>query len=226
MTVPRSFYDQYWTEAGFQPPSNVNKFLDRKVAELCVPGARVADLGCGDGRTIGDRAARRDVHYVGVDVSPSGVASATSRGLDVRLIDDISDTGLATDGFDAVFVIEVLEHLFDPLAAVTEARRILRPGGSLVVTVPNSAVWPRRMELLVQGRPNAMGDNLSRSEPWRDPHIRQFTLRSLRGLLHSADFAHIEVGGTEPVAPRPVGDRLTQLRPGLFARRCTATAVK
>lgn len=226
MTTPRAVYDEYWTTDGFKPPRNGNEFLERKAAEFCKPGSLVADLGCGDAQTIGDRAAQRGAGYVGVDVSPSGVATAKSRGLDVRLIGDIAATELPSDTYDAVFVIEVLEHLFDPMSAVREAARILKPGGSLIVTVPNAAVWPRRVELLVQGRPNAMGDDLSRSQPWRDPHIRQFTVSSLRDLILLGGFSQVDVGGTEPMAPTRFGEHLTRVRPSLFARRCTAHAVK
>jgi SAM-dependent methyltransferase len=219
------YYDRYWAADGFRPPPNSNTFLDAQVSRFAASDVRIADLGCGDGRTVGARVQRSGAAYIGVDVSPSAVGAATSLGLDVRLVDDITTTGLPGGSFDAVFMIEVLEHLVDPLAAAREARRLLRPGGTFVVTCPNSAVWTRRVELLLFGRPNAMGDDLSRSEPWRDPHIRSFTLRSLHDLLKCAGFQQVTVGGTEPQVPSSVvGRAAVRLRPTLFARRCTALA--
>jgi hypothetical protein len=88
-------------------------------------------------------------------------------------------------------------------------------------------LWARRVELLVFGRPNAMGDDLSRAEPWRDPHIRSFTLSTVKSMLHRAGFDDVTVGGTEanfPVAK--IAPALVRWRPTLFARRCTALAVK
>lgn len=219
-------YDQYWAPGGFQPPANSNPFLEEQVGRFGKPGIRVADLGCGDARTLGDRFKGSGADYVGADVSRSAVESAGARGLDVRLIDDISATGLPSGEFDAVFVIEVLEHLLDPLAAVEEARRLLRPGGTLAVTCPNAALWTRRAELLLLGRTNAMGDDLSRTEPWRDPHIRWFTLPTLEALLRQGGFQDVTVGGEEPTFPvERLAVTLMRRRPTLFARRCTALAV-
>lgn len=221
-----SYYDQYWADGGFQPPPNGNAFVESQTKRFSKAGMRIADLGCGDARTVGDRLKDSGAAYTGVDVSQSAVSAAVSRGLDVRLIEDISATGLASGSFDAVFVIEVIEHLLDPLSAVREARRLLRPGGHLLITCPNAALWTRRIELLLFGRTNAMGDELSRAEPWRDPHIRWFTLRSLGALLHAAGFDNVAVGGTEPSFPiGAIAPALTRMRPTLFARRCTADAV-
>lgn len=225
MSEPSAYYDRYWSEGGFQPPSNRNPFLDEQIARFGRPGVRIADLGCGDARTTGDPAAAGGADYIGADVSPSAVEAAKARGLDVRLIGDIADTGLAADSFDAVFIVEVLEHLLDPLGAVREAQRILKPSGTLVVTVPNAAVWQRRAELLLWGRPNGMGDDLSRAEPWRDPHIRSFTTASLAALLTEAGYQRVRVAGTEPQFPiGRVAPALARWRPSLFARRVTATA--
>ena len=224
-STQRSVYDSYWADGGFTPPPNGNRFLAAKITELCTAGTVVVDLGCGDARTIGDQVVQRDVDYTGLDISPSAVARATDRGLDVRLVEDISATGLPEKGSDVVFVVEVLEHLLDPMSAVQEAYRILKPGGSLLITVPNAAVWPRRLELLALGRPNAMGDDLSRSQPWRDPHIRSFTVSTLRALLCEV-FEQVTVGGTEPVAPRRIGEQLVSIRPTMFARRVTGHAIR
>lgn len=226
MTQHEGYYDRYWTPEGFRPPPNDNPFLQENIRRCVARGSVVADLGCGDAETIGSPLHGTAATYTGVDISASAVESATRRGIDVRRVIDIAETGLTSGSFDAVFIIEVLEHLFDPLAAVQEARRILKPGGELIVTVPNSAVWPRRVELTFRGRPNAMGDELSREQPWRDPHLRSFTVRSLEALLRHAEFAEVGVSGTEPVpGVRRVGPWLAVTRPTLFARRCTAIAV-
>jgi len=227
MAHPGQVYDEYWSQNGYRPPPNDNPFLRQQVARLCTPTTSIADFGCGDGGTNGDAATRNGAQYLGMDISDTGLMTAKQRGLNVVKVDDLASTDLPPDSFDAVFIIEVLEHLFDPLATVQEARRVLRPTGTLVVTVPNCAVWLRRAELTFAGRTHAMGDDLSRSQPWRDPHIRLFTIGSLRDMLSAAGFQNVHVGGTEAVAPglgERIGSALVRARPSVFARRCTATA--
>jgi SAM-dependent methyltransferase len=95
---------------------------------------RVADLGCGTGRT----AAWLKRHGVGpidgVDLTPEMLEVARGRGLHDRLVEaDVADTGLEAGAYDLVIVSLVDEHLsaLEPLYA--EARRLARPGGHLVV---------------------------------------------------------------------------------------------
>jgi len=61
--------------------------------------------------------------------------------------------------------------------------------------VPNIAYWRRRIDLLGFGRWNPLGDDRSVSEPWRDPHLRFFTVPTLRSMLQQAGFAVISLGG-------------------------------
>jgi SAM-dependent methyltransferase len=95
---------------------------------------RVADLGCGTGRT----AAWLTRHGVGpidgVDLTPEMLDVARGRGLHERLVEaDVADTGLEAGAYDLVIASLVDEHLsaLEPLYA--EARRLVRPGGHLVV---------------------------------------------------------------------------------------------
>ena len=95
---------------------------------------RVADLGCGTGRT----AAWLKRHGVGpidgVDLTPEMLEVAHGRGLHERLVEaDVADTGLEAGAYDLVIASLVDEHLsaLEPLYA--EARRLARPGGHLVV---------------------------------------------------------------------------------------------
>ena len=95
------------------------------------------DLGCGyHARLLCDLAPRLE-HGTGVDVNISPEAAATAN---LRFIQAPIETALDTlkgQSFDVILLISVLEHLWEPQAILTACRSLLRPGGSLVVNVPN-----------------------------------------------------------------------------------------
>ena len=104
------------------------------------PGARLLDAGCGSGRTLDELARRGRVS--GVDTSPEAVAAARRRGhRDVRVA-RVERLPFPDGTFDLVTCLDVVEHTPDDRATLAELRRVTRPGGLLVVTVPAyQALW-------------------------------------------------------------------------------------
>lgn len=188
-------YDAYWSVAGESLNPGLSTGLRELLAANVRPSDDCLDLGCGDGRTCGPWLTENARSYVGVDISAEAVALARERGLDARKIDDAGGLPFAEDSFDAVICTEVLEHLFQPQAAVAEAYRVVRPGGLILVTVPYAAYIRRRFELALRGVFDPYGDACSVSEPWRDPHIRFFTAEPLARLLGSGGFEGVTVSG-------------------------------
>ena len=105
------------------------------VEELVEPGL-VCDLGCWTGSFL---VAAEDRGWRAVGVEPSRWASARARerGVDVRTA-TLDDHGVAEGACRLVVLADVLEHLADPASAVDVARRLLEPGGVLLVTVPDA----------------------------------------------------------------------------------------
>jgi len=118
------------------------------------PGARVLDLGCGQGRHIHNIYYRAPVHAVGIDLSPED-AALTRDGLTYFpppaprtggvpsahiLVADAARLPFACQAFDIVICSEVLEHIQNYKAALQEITRILKPGGTLALSVPRA--WP------------------------------------------------------------------------------------
>jgi 2-polyprenyl-3-methyl-5-hydroxy-6-metoxy-1,4-benzoquinol methylase len=99
-----------------------------------VPGARLLDLGCGEGQFL-EFARRAGWTVTGVDFDRKAVESARSRGLDIRLggVDALG----ADERFDGITMSHVIEHVHDPLATLAACRKLLEPGGWIWVQTPN-----------------------------------------------------------------------------------------
>ncbi len=139
----RSFYpDHYYGGEGakFRPIVErvVRAVAARHIAFLSQglsPSARILDVGCGRGVVFGPLADRGFQVY-GVEMS-----EAAARGCDpraqVRIGDHLSAAGFEPAFFDQIVIWHVLEHLPDPAGTIRECHRILKPGGRLIIAVPN-----------------------------------------------------------------------------------------
>jgi SAM-dependent methyltransferase len=108
---------------------NLNEFLEREIAALeARPGSRrVLNVGAG-GQLARRVAALRGRRVVHVDLDPARRPDVVADVCDLRCFDDAS--------FDAVFLLEVLEHVATPDLAISELHRVLAPGGVLVLSTP------------------------------------------------------------------------------------------
>jgi SAM-dependent methyltransferase len=158
------------------------------------PGRRVLDLGCRDGALTKTYAAGNEV--VGVDADHEALAEAAKLGIETRWadLDETLPFGDAT--FDVVVAGELLEHLRDPRRLVADVRRVLRPGGTFVASVPNAYRLKNRLRFLLGRRPED------------DPtHLHMFSPSEVRALLEGFDEPRLEY----------VAGRLVPLQPRLFA---------
>ncbi len=102
------------------------------------PKGSLLDVGCSIGRLL-DRARARGFDVTGLELGGRAVEYARNHyGLTVRQ-ELLERAGLEDESLDVVTLIEVLEHLPDPREILREIHRILRPGGVLLVGVPNAA---------------------------------------------------------------------------------------
>jgi ubiquinone/menaquinone biosynthesis C-methylase UbiE len=175
----REHYEQLWERL----PEGMEPFAWEERRALLLehvrPGARVLDLGCGEG-DFAAAAADAGAEVVGVEVAEAAVDRARRRHpeLDVRLAPVDGPLPVDDGAFDLVWCSEVLEHVADTQGFLSEARRVLAPGGRLVVTVP------------FHGRVKDVLIALARWERHFDPmgdHLRFYTARSLREALAFMD---------------------------------------
>lgn len=96
--------------------------------------ASVLDLGCGTGGTI--KALRGLARFAGLDMSPTAARFAARRTGEPVLCGVATDLPVRDASVDAVLALDVFEHILDDGKAAAEVRRVLKPGGALVATVP------------------------------------------------------------------------------------------
>jgi len=105
--------------------------LDRM--ELPV-GAAILDAGCGSGRTMQELAAYGTVS--GIELSDDAAEIARARGVGEVVIGRLEELPWPPEHFDLTTCLDVLEHTPDDRATLAELRRVSRPGGHLLLTVP------------------------------------------------------------------------------------------
>ncbi len=167
------------------------------------PGRRVLDLGCRYGALTQHYAAGNDV--VGVDIDADALARAAELGIETHWA-DVEDPLAFEDGsFDVVVAGELLEHVRDPIALVAESRRLLRPGGTLVGSVPNAYRLKNRLRFAL-GR-----------KPEKDPtHLHLFSPADVRELLADFDSPQLHF----------IAGRYVRLHPRLLANDIVFSGIK
>jgi methionine biosynthesis protein MetW len=121
-----------------------------KIAEHVPQGARVLDVGCGDGALMAVLQAERGVDARGMEIDPGEVEKAVSRGLSVIQGDADRDLADYPEGaFDVAILSQTLQTAARPDTMLEE---LLRVGRRAFVSFPNFAHWRMRASLLVNGR--------------------------------------------------------------------------
>lgn len=193
MTVHEA-YDEYWRERASEARRDRSRQRAKAATELLraagLGDGRLCEVGCGPGWTL---EVFRDEGYeaFGLDASGAAAESARGRALEVRVA-DLEGPGweaevAASGPIDIVVALEVLEHVLDPLRLLRRLRALVRPGGAIVLSLPNELPWPARLSVLFGRLPFGGHD---------DPHIRHFDRAGARRLFAAA--------GLEPLGERPI----------------------
>jgi methionine biosynthesis protein MetW len=148
------------------------------VASMVERGAKVLDVGCGDGELLKILIETRAVDGRGIEISREGVNACVAKGLAV--IQGDADTDLADypdDAFDYVILSQTLQATWQPRQVL---EHMLRIGRHAIVSFPNFGHWKIRLKLLASGR-MPRTDNLP--DTWYDtPNIHFCTIKDFRDL--------------------------------------------
>jgi len=168
------------------------------IAAWIAPGARVLDLGCGDGSLLAYLARERGATGYGIEIDDAGVLASIANGVDVLQSD--LESGLAgfdDASFDCVILSQTLQAMRHAEDIVVE---MLRVGREAIVTFPNFGHWTHRWQIL-QGR---MPVSKALPYQWYDtPNIHLCTVADFDAFLGQRCFAvenRVVLAGGRPVA--------------------------
>ncbi|MHA2283335.1 MAG: methyltransferase domain-containing protein [Promethearchaeota archaeon] len=208
-----------WRERYYDPRYNpVMKMLNRDFIHLETPGrlsaykrllkflkdehhtgTKLLDGGCAAGQFV-KMAMAEGFDATGVECSPGAIAHAYEHfGLEL-IQAKIENIPVADNTYDIVTLLEVFEHFADPMIALQEVKRVLKPGGILFIETPNYLrfylmekyfVFLKQIYLKIKRKHT---DSWARDLPWFPfDHLYHWTPKTLLSMLNKAGFKHNKI---------------------------------
>ena len=185
-----------------KPPDNPLRFDLQLIASWIEAGARVLDLGCGEGSLLKHLVHQKKVMGSGIEKNESRVATCIQKGLTVlqgdinKEVEDYPD-----NSFDYVILSQTLQQVYSPDNLI---RSMLRIGKKGIVSFPNFSHWRVRLQLLTTGHAP-----VTRQLPyqWHDtPNIRVITLKDFRRFARKVGYRIFKEVAIETQAPNRQGN--------------------
>lgn len=166
----------------------------REILRLVRAGAKVLDVGCGEGALLELLQTGKGVDGRGLEISAQGVSACLARGLSVMQGDADRDlVEFPADAFDYAILSQTLQATREPRKVLVD---LLRLAERAIVSFPNFGFWRVRLALLTKGR---MPETPALPDPWyATPNIHLCTLRDFTALC---DELNLEIEAAVALAP-------------------------
>jgi SAM-dependent methyltransferase len=205
-----------------------NRRLAQRASEAMqtnAAGSRVLDVGCGDGRFL-LAMATLGAAVEGLETDPVAAGLARRRTGGVIHEVPLEDATLPAASFDLVSLLHVLEHVPDPRATLTEAKGLLKPGGTLLLALPNagsleaklfrSAWYPLDLPRHYWGFAPRTLTRLVEECGFTTPRVRHFPFLFLPQSLRYSLRGIRSKSAEETAAPKPTPEEKGSLRTRVF----------
>lgn len=182
-----------WQRSKFH--TDYNQVLTHYKVLSCLENATgdsLLDIACGDGM-LTKLFAQHFKTVVGVDASSRHLSEACKRVPDVTFYESLIEDFECDQKFGSVFLLDLLEHVNDPVAVLRKATDFLKPGGRLIAHVPNCDAVNRKIAVLMGTLSSC--DELSPFDFKIAGHRRSYNLESLRQDIKRAGLEIIKTGG-------------------------------
>lgn len=204
------YYDEYWRVHG----DNFDTSRLQIIAERVKRGDDVLEVDCGPG-VLARMMVERGAVVEGTDLSQVAVARAIDKGIPCRRVDlDCEPLPFADNSYGTVVSNSAIEHRFFSEKSIAECVRVLKPGGTFIICLPNTAHWLCRLWLLFGRFPYV------RNSPLDETHLRFFTVHEAKALCKKYRARVITVDGHASIWVRGFYPRLLRLPPlaAIYAR--------
>ncbi|MFN3551188.1 MAG: class I SAM-dependent methyltransferase [Endomicrobiia bacterium] len=186
MKAEQELYEEIWSKKiRRNEKENVMNCRAFFATKYLPDGEKFLDIGCGGGE-IAILTKHKYKEIYGVDISDKALEEAKKKGMIVKKINlNYESLPYPENFFDAVVCLDVIEHILDPFHLIKEIRKVLKPGGTLILTTPNFRKIKNILTLILKGRfPKTSGD----STGWDGGHLHYFTYKDIEYILTKYNF--------------------------------------
>ncbi len=181
----RQHFEQVYRQRFAQHRHTIPNLRVQKAAEILRRGGKLLDIGCGDG-SLCLRVMESFDQVHGVDIVPRAVEAAKSNGVQAQLCNlNVEPLPYAAQSFDVLAMLAVLQCIYDPLFALQECHRVLKPGGQFLMCLPNMRTVGKLFKLIVLGTfPRTSADEVG----YDGGTLHYFCYRNMVHLLNDTGF--------------------------------------
>jgi len=182
-----------WSRSAFH--SEYNSYLAQYKVESCLDNIRgntLLDLACGDGMMT-QMFAQKMKRVVGVDANGDHLGEAKKRLPDSEFHESLIEDLELSEKFDTVTMLDLLEHVVDPVELLKKAASFLEDDGVLIIHVPNAMAINRRLAVLMGTLKDC--EELSPFDLEIAGHRRSYSMKTLSADIEKAGLQLVKTGG-------------------------------